>query len=299
MDIIQLYQDYSVDFLTEGHKHCRPGWVNTPCPFCTGNPGYHLGFDIQNSHYYCWRCGWHPTTQTIALLLNISNKQAYQLINAYGILTPKIVKDPVFKIRKKQHRMPSGTGPLQINHKKYLQSRGFIPEQLEHDWNIVGTGPISHLDGVDYKHRIIVPILWDHAAVSFIGRDVTNKSPLRYRVCPKDRELVHHKDIIYGKQDEWNGIGICVEGVTDVWRFGKDAFCTFGIEYTYKQIRTIKKYFHKVFIVFDSDPQAIKQAYKLSADLKFRGVNTDVILIDNDPASMTQENANQFIKQFI
>ena len=42
MDIVQLYQDHNVDFMTEGHPHCRPGWVNTVCPFCTGNPGYHL-----------------------------------------------------------------------------------------------------------------------------------------------------------------------------------------------------------------------------------------------------------------
>lgn len=46
MDIVRLYHDYGVDHRTEGHKHCRPGWVNTECPFCEGNKGFHLGWNI-------------------------------------------------------------------------------------------------------------------------------------------------------------------------------------------------------------------------------------------------------------
>ena len=299
MDIVQLYQDFSVDFLTEGHKHCRPGWVNTPCPYCVGNAGYHLGFDIQNTHYYCWRCGWHPTAETIAILLNVSNKEAYSLIKSYGLLLPRIQKQPVIKIRKKAHRMPTGTMPLQKNHKRYLEGRLFDSVQLEQEWNLVGTGPVSSLDGVDYKHRIIAPILWDHTAVSFQGRDITNKSYLRYRACPKDRELIHHKEVLYGKQEKWKDIGICVEGITDVWRLGTSACATFGIEYTYKQVRILAKTFRRLFIIFDDDPQAVKQANKLSADLRFRGVETEVIILQGDPGGMSQDDANHLVHELL
>jgi hypothetical protein len=51
MDIIGLYRDFGIEHRTEGHKHCRPGWVNTECPFCTGNAGLHLGWHIEEEYY--------------------------------------------------------------------------------------------------------------------------------------------------------------------------------------------------------------------------------------------------------
>ena len=118
--------------------------------------------------------------------------------------------------------------------------------------------------------------------------------------CPKERERIHHKHILYGKQEEWKSTGICVEGITDVWRFGIIAFATFGIEYTPVQLRQIAKTFQRVPVVFDGEEsQSIKQANKLVADLKFRGVDAFRVDIDGDPGSMSQEEANYLIKQLI
>ena len=84
MNILQLYQDYSIDHATEGHHHCSPGWVHTACPFCTGNPGLHLGYNLNEDYFVCWRCSWHPVSKTIAKLLNINEKAAKTLIKQYG-----------------------------------------------------------------------------------------------------------------------------------------------------------------------------------------------------------------------
>jgi DNA primase len=84
-----------------------------------------------------------------------------------------------------------------------------------------------------------------------------------------------------------------------VWRFGKISFCTFGIEYTRQQVRVIAKNFKRVFVAYDDDPQAVKQAKKLIADLKFRGVEAIFIPIVGDPANMSQKEANYLISQFI
>lgn len=300
MDIVQLYQDYSVDFLTEGHKHCRPGWVNTPCPFCTGNPGYHLGYELDGNYFYCWRCGWHPTMETLSKVLNVDINTIRKIIPSYGLMLPKARKVQTVHVRMKNHRMPSNTGPLAFNHIRYLESRGFDAEKVQHVWKLMGTGPVSLLDGLDYKLRIIAPIIWDSQAVSFTGRDITNKQVLRYRVCPKDREIIHHKHIVYGKQDEWGDTGICVEGPTDVWRFGVNSFATFGIQYTTEQVRVIAKSFKRVWVCFDQESQAQRQASKLVADLKIRGVDAGLALItSNDPGSMKQEEADFFVKQLI
>ena len=301
MDIIRLYQDYSINFLTEGHKHCRPGWVNTPCPFCTCNPGYHLGYELEENYYYCWRCGWHPVIETLSKLLHINERSVRKIISNYGLLIPKARKVKEIKVRMKNYRMPSNTGPLETPHIKYLESRGFDAKHVQHVWKLMGTGPMSLLDRLDYKLRIIAPIIWDSKAVSFVGRDITNKQKLRYKACPEDRELIHHKHILYGKQDEWSDTAICVEGPTDVWRFGVNSFSTFGIQYTIEQVRVITKTFKKVWVCFDRESQAQKQASQLVADLRIRGVNAKSVIIPsgNDPGDMEQSEANYFVKQLI
>jgi DNA primase len=180
-----------------------------------------------------------------------------------------------------------------------LESRGFDPILLEREWNLLGTGPYSKLDHIDYKHRIIIPFFWDTQQVSFDSRDITGKDAGRYKACPKDRELIPHKEILYGKQSEWKETGICVEGPTDVWRFGTCSFATSGIKYTPKQIRQMAKAFKRIAVVFDDDSQATVQAGKLVAELKFRGVDSFKIAIKGDPGSMSQEEANYLVKQLI
>jgi len=43
MEIEKLYQDYGIKTESQGGKHSHEGWIQTECPWCTGNPGYHLG----------------------------------------------------------------------------------------------------------------------------------------------------------------------------------------------------------------------------------------------------------------
>jgi len=299
MDIIQLYQDYGIDYVTEGHKHARPGWVNTACPFCTGNPGYHLGYNIQDNFFFCWRCGWHSIPQSVSRLLNISEQDAKPLIQKYGLSIPHATKESKVEIRIKAFQYPSDTARMTEAHKQYLESRLYDSTHLEQTWQLAGTGPVGLLDGISYARRIIIPVTWDRCPVSFTSRDITGVHLMRYLSCPKDREVIHHKDILYGRQDKWLDIGICVEGPADVWRLGPTAFATFGIKYTMKQVRIMAKHFKQIIVFYDSDPQAILQADKLVADLKFRGVVAERLTIPGDPGSMKQEDADYFVKHLM
>jgi hypothetical protein len=300
MNIIQLYADYNIPFQTEGNKHCRPGWVQINCPFCEGESNMHLGCNIDSGYFSCWRCGWKSTEKVIAKLLGIKESETKQILRKYQIGTFKIYKESNVKIRLKSHRFPSGTELMTERHKKYLEGRRFDSERLEHDWGLLGTGVVAKLDNIDFKHRIIVPIDWNNTQVSFQARDITNKSKLKYITCPKNRELVFHKNILFGKQEHWNNTGICVEGVFDVFRFGFNSFATFGIEYTAKQIRLIAKTFKRVAIIFDGgESQALLQAQKLVSELKFRGVVAWNVKIEGDPGGMNQDDANYLIKTII
>jgi len=306
MNIQKLYEDFSIPYAPEGHRHYRDGWINTNCPFCSGHEGMHLGWEIESNHYYCWRCGFHKTTTTISKLLRITEQEVKHIIRQYrvGITTTKETKA---KIRRKAFRLPSNTEPLSVRHKQYLERRGFDPDYLETQYGLLGTGPVSTLDKINYKFRIIAPIYWIHGddQVSFQGRDITNRSKLKYITCPKDRELIFHKDILYMNTFPNDlslppfDIGICVEGITDVWRFGDYSFATFGIEYTHKQVRLISQMFKRVAVVFDDEPQAVIQANKLVGELKFRGVDAWRVDIDGDPGGMKQVDADYLVKNII
>lgn len=297
MDILLLYQDFSVDYAPEGHKHARPGWVNTECPWCSGHSGYHLGYHLDGDYYFCYRCGWHPIVATVAKLIHLPYDQTKELVRKYGLLIPRL-KEKEEKINK-EFSLPTNIGPLLENHKKYLAGRGYDPDRLEQIWNLMSTGPVSKLDYADYKNRIIIPFTWNEQIVTFDSRTTSLDAPheKRYKACLKDRELLHRKDILYGRQDEWRETSICVEGPADVWRFGTYSFGTSGIQYTYTQVRQMVKVFKRIAVVFDNDPQAILQATRLVAELKFRGVDAFRVDIENDPGSMKQEDADYLVKQ--
>lgn len=294
MDILRLYQDYNIPYETEGHKHCRPGWANTECPFCSGNKGIHLGVSINSAHFYCWRCGWHPAKKAIAALLKINEQEAAKILKEY-IGISQTESAPVVKIRRKTYKHPTATGTLLRPHEMYLKQRDFIPLNIAKQWGVLGTGPASILDGINYSHRLFIPIYWQGKEVTFQTRDITGKHKMKYLACPMEREVFHHKHIIYRHPDAVGDTGILVEGVTDVWRFGKDAFACFGIETTTKQVRLISNLFKRVFIVFDDDPQAVVNAEKIAAELRFRNTEAHVIEIEGDPANMPQQEADKLI----
>jgi len=299
MDIIRLYQDYGIAYQTEGHKHCRPGWVNVECPFCTGNPGLHLGCSLSQAHFYCWRCGWKPAIVALSKILNLREDSIHTIIREYGGIAKVSKTDILPAIPKKPHILPTGTCQLSERHRKYLQRRQFDADRLSAEWGLLATGPIALLDGIDYKHRIIIPFFWNGIQSTFQGRDITDKSKLKYLACPSQREVVHHKHILYGDQLKWGSTGICVEGVTDVWRFGPKAFAVLGIEYTLEQVRVIRKMFKKVIVIFDDEPQARKQASKLVNDLNFRGIKATSHEIVGDPGAMNQNEANYLVKHLL
>lgn len=307
MNIIQLYEDYGIDYKTEGHKHCREGWVNIPCPFCTGNPGYHLGFPLDGFVFKCYRCGKHGVYEVISKLLSVSTKEAKQIVTQYSGKIQKPVSKPV--IKSIGFKLPSGLVDLQPPHRRYLTDRGFDPQYLRDNWEIMGTGPLSFLsDGkkqIDYKHRIFIPIFWKGKMVSFQTRSIkknTEHGDLKYIACPKNREIIHHKDIIYAHRN-WEKIrgetGIVVEGVTDVWKLGENAVATFGIEYKPKQVNILAKAYKRIAVVFDEEPQARRQAKKLVEELTLLGVDAWWVPIDQDPGSMTKEQARKLVNKII
>lgn len=295
MDIIRLYRDYGIHYATEGHKHTRPGWVNTECPFCTGNQGMHLGYDMELDRFVCWRCGGKGQAYALHGLLNLDYYKVYELIKQYGGVSQVIIK----KREKSVFSLPSNCSALTTKHSTYLTDRCFDAAEIVRKYGILSSGITSMLDGVDYRNRIIIPIYWQGHMVSFDSRDVTGKRKDRYKAAPVHREVIEHKRILYGRQEHWTDVGICVEGYTDVWRLGDAAFSTSGIKFMPAQVRAMAKQFRRIAVMYDDDPQAIKQANKLVAELKFRNVDAFRVDIVGDPGDLPQEEADYIVKHII
>jgi DNA primase len=189
---------------------------------------------------------------------------------------------------------------MRPHHLRYLERRGFDSDLIEREWGVLGTGPCAYLDGIDYRFRLLIPVVWDGREVSFQARDVTGRSDLRYASCPVDREVRHHKHILYGRQERWGRTGIVVEGVTDAWRFGPVACATFGIAYTTEQVRLIARAFERVAIVFDAERQAQERARRLAAQLHQLGNERPVVVSLGegvDPGSMGQDDADHLVRE--
>lgn len=299
MSIEQLLQVYNIPYVTE-HKHSTSGWVNVHCPFCAGTQNFHLGIKNDGQGCHCWRCGGHSAVTALSRLLNLPSQKVKDLLAEYsGGVLRKTSTEP--KVAINPFKFPSNCIELDARGRKYLIDRGFDPDYLQETWGIKQTGPVSILDKISYTNRILIPIKWNGKVVSFQTRDMTNKSDRKYLACPMKREVIHHKHILYGDQEAWKEIKalIVVEGVFDVWRFGKHAAATFGTSFTMEQVLALARSHNRFFIVYDNETHAQGQARKLAIKLRTLKKEVDIKTVEGDPGEMKQEEANYFIKQLM
>ena len=301
INILKLYQDRGISFQLPGHKHVSAGWVGTPCPFCTGNPGYHLGYCTDPSSQYagkfvCYRCGGGKRfIPTLSSLLGINEAEALQIATEYHMEGSPTVTPRRERILAPRCLLPIGTESMGKRHKNYLSSRNFDPDYLEREWGLQGTGPTGA-----YKQRIIIPIEYQGKLVTYQGRDITDKSKMKYKACLPTDEARPIKHCLYGidKVDPKRGC-VVVEGVADVWRLGPGAVAVFGVKYEEAQVRLLAK-FRRVFILFDSeerDPQAGEQARKLRGELSILGVDVyNIDLEEGDPGDMKDNDARALMR---
>lgn len=243
-------------------------------------------------------------------LCRVNQREAIALWRQIAPFGPSPRKDSDAQKRISIHgyKRPPDVIDLAPQHRRYLEGRNFDPDEIARTWGVRATGPTARLDGIDYSHRLFIPIEWEGREVSFQTRDFTGKSDIKYISCPNDREARHHKDLLYRHPDCFkHRVGIAVEGVFDCWRLGEIAFAVFGIKFRREQVNEIAKHFDRVAIAFDrragsaawhgGEAQAYRQARRLSWQLRAAGVETMVCeLPDGDPGSMAPDDAAHLVR---
>ena len=295
MDFRKLCADYGIPIAPHAHRHFRAGWINVECPFCTGNPGYHLGYEEAGSGtgFVCYRCGGKGGVRTIAALCHVSYNEAKEIISQYGG-RPYQVQVKRWNEWKLGESVapPVGLRRVSLRGLKYLKNQGYDAEELEHLWDIKMTGPVGR-----YKFRIFIPIKFQGFTVSFTCRSYVG-SDVRYLSCPSAEEKIPHKQILYGIDEVPNRNRIVVvEGCTDVWRLGPGAVATFGTKVTQSQLKLLSA-FKKIVLIRDSDKAGAVAWRKLEAQLEGFGLNAVVHTLEGveDAAGLSQVEANYLMR---
>lgn len=291
MRLSQVLDEAGISYCNAGeHHHVSEGWIGIDCPWCPpprGNKGrFRLGINLETGKANCWVCGGKSLKAVLLKAGRISPKAVDSLLAGVTI-------QRVSHVEHTGHfKPPTGIGPLQPAHKKYLKSRGFDPKQIEKLWNVQGIGIASRL-----QWRLFVPIMLDGRQVSWTTRAIGNRTP-KYKNAPSDQESVSIKDTLYGIDLVRTTIIVC-EGPTDVWRIGPGAVATFGVNVTPSQIDIIRRFPIRV-LCFDSDVNKNRSVRSLAEALgMFNGETYQVELDAEDPASASTKEIRQLRKAFV
>lgn len=270
-DIQSFLEDHNIDYKEEGKNIGRNWWGIDECPWCSAT-GYHLGVNLKTKKLSCFVCGDSARIpRFISDVLHCEWERTKELVALYS--NGEIYVDD----RSSSEQVTWPTGVIDINNRglKYLTSRNFGQEHIE-DYRLKQTNHRSFLnfdfgDGdvfhSDFRHRILAPIIMRRRIVGYTGRDITDQQDPKYQHALLEATIIPVGSCIYNYDTlPEGGVGIFVEGITDVWRLGKQVAGMMGVKHTFKQLRYIaEKKLKKGIILFDEG--ADDKAEKLCHDL--------------------------------
>lgn len=301
----QLFDDLSIPCWTQG-KNCVEGCVSIrcPCPGC-GDHSNHGHFNISTGRYSCWKCSGAPAGQVLAWAARLPVKSALEIIAKYS----DGKTSPVARKRKSggvtSIKLPGST-KCPVAHRRYLEGRGFDPQELEFYHGIQYT-LMEHWEGVDASYRVIIPVHdLDGQVVAWQGRAISKEQELRYIFPPVEKCVMHYKHTLYGANAcrKLKRIVVC-EGVFDQWRLGPGSVCTFGTSLTREQVNLLANWEEIVFL-FDPEETAQEHAREYARDLAALGRKVEVCAAEfgldrdgnpRDPGDLTQQEAREVMQE--
>lgn len=297
LEAIEAFSDLSgASLLPTGNKHCRQGWIQLCCPCCVGgDSGWHLGYNLNDNYFSCYKCGWHPTYVIIDSLMHCGFRQAVefekQIFKSWA-RGSKVAEttDAVGHPHPHPHvvELPSSGDIKRMsvpywylrNRFKWMDAKTF--KKMIDDYKITATDFTAN----KYACRLVFPNILDGKIVSFQTRDYTESSEFKYVTAKPSEEVIHHKDFLYGiDKVQLDTILVC-EGVMDSLTAGDGAVHTHGIKWTHNQMLCLKA-FKKVYVCFDKEPEASASARRLINEISHFTKAIKVKLVDGKDINST------------
>lgn len=271
------------------HVSKKEGWIGLICPYCgIGSNRFHLGINTQTSACSCWRCGKLDAVKALSLICRISQSEALSLLG----------NKTTVRVDRQEHfghlQIPKGVTDLQPPHRRYLEGRGFDPDEIARLWEVQAIGLAANL-----KWRLFIPI-HDKSGriVSWTTRSIGSVDS-RYLFAKPEQEEIPAKTLLYGMHLARHSV-IVVEGPIDAWAIGPGAVATMGIAYTPEQARLIAQYPVRA-ICFDSEGNALRAAEKMCRELSVMPGQTELIELESgkDAADCDDEEIEELKKMYL
>lgn len=287
MTLLQFLKRYRIPFKQAGeHHHVRGDFVGVDCPFCRAL-GYHLGLNERARSANCWRCGRHDYGKALRKLTGAPWEEIAKQVPG------RPQKPSEGPRRPARVRTPPGVGPLQEAHRRYLEGRGFDPDQIVRLWEVQGIGISAQL-----PWRLWIPVFLSGTLVSWTTRAIGDTG-VRYISARPDQEAVPLRRLVYGADYVRQAVIVC-EGPTDVWRIGPGAVCTFGVGWSLEQRDWLAKVPVRV-IAFDSEVRTYRRADQLARSLSSTGGCTCIVSLEtgDDVASASPEEVAELRQRWL
>jgi len=293
-DIVSYLEDNQIEIFETG-KNISEGWIGIECPYCDDSSN-HLGINLYTKLFKCWKC--HTTGTGVNLIMEFENISYWEACSKL-----KKYPDPYY-LRGQEERKLKISGDILCKEAsknfhlvalEYLESRNFDPDVLIPKFDLYCT---HHLG--KYKFRIIIPVIIDNEIVGFTSRDYTGKADKRYMKCSIEESSKSHKEWLYNI-DTVKDKAVIVEGPTDVWRLGDGCISTLTSEFSNSQLEIlVRKEVKEIYLLFDSEYQAQKQADKLANNLSAVIPQVHVLTLPKgDPADLEQSEAERLMSEIL
>ena len=295
IDFERLFVYEGIPIAKQGDRHYRQGWLSTPCPFCTGDEGNHLGYNAKYNVFTCWRCGKHTKGEVLATLLNKPKKEAVNYAKEFYGLDP-FEEKPEPEIIKADTLIIPGSKEIPPLHREYLTKRWYNPDKLASQWDLYFTTYHE-----THPWRIIAPVWHDGKYVSYVGRDASGVSPTRYLTCFPRNEIRDCKLCVFGMQYAVGKTVIVVEGMFDAFRIGYGAIATLGTGWKQEQAEIIARNYDTSYILYDPEHEAQKRATRLAQTLSMMGKHKSHVIelkgtSAEDPGDLNDEEVGEIRK---
>lgn len=297
-DIQLFYDQHHIDYITKG-TNVKKGEVNIACPFCGDDPSYHLGVNRQTLYWSCWRNKRQHRGRTlhrlIMKLLKCTYNQAAEYLGEDKVFLDndafeELIRKPESIFDDVVERRPSLLFPKEFRHlsndressrfREYILSRGFFPAEID---DLIEEYQLMYSIEGTQGGRLILPIFYNGALVSWTGRSISKKSNLRYlSLSESDGAVENIKNILPNYDSLYDVPGhvlfIC-EGPWDfikvdfyARKFNCRATCLFNKMATQDQIILLSDLagkFKRFVLLLDSGELA--DTLSLESDLSFLG----------------------------
>jgi len=289
-NLTEYLDDKQIPYVEQG-KNLSSNWIGIQCPFCDDESN-HFGINKDSKAYSCWRCGEKGTLSKLLMKIEkCSFEKSKKIIAKYSNIDPNYIvsSSPALPCAHKVDFPIESQALLNTAVTNYLKKRNFDPEKISQEYKIRDGGILGN-----WRFRIIIPVFYKNQLVTFTSRDITDQSEQRYKNLPNDQSIIPIKQTLYNLDTVRDRVAI-VEGPTDVWRMGKGFVATYGTQYTFSQVKLLRK-MKQAFIMYD--PEAIEEGGKLAHDLSSFIYDVQIVTLKkSDPGEMKENDVKHLRKQ--